>query len=296
MHKFSIITAVYNRAHLLQNVYQSIVKQSITDVEWIVVDDGSEDNCREVVKSFKSSFPIIYLHQKNAGKHAALNRGITKSNSFFTVIIDSDDVLYNDDTLETVWNLNNELNLKKMNCSSISGLCLDRKLEVIGNTFPLRKDNSFIVSDHINMRFNKNISGDKCEFFLTDVLKRYPFPLLKDEKFLTEAVVWNRIAHDYKTVYVNIPFKLVEYLQDGLSSKIDLLFTNNMRGYMLYFNEGSIRPFKIKLRLLHAMNYIKVAHHLGYSCLKIFIGANNKLFFLPALCLAIVRGKKSINI
>lgn len=296
MYKFSIITAVYNRAHLLQNVYQSILKQSVTDVEWIIVDDGSEDNCNEVVKSFEPSFSIIYLHQENAGKHAALNRGIAASNSLFTVIIDSDDVLYNNDTLETVLNLHKELDFKSMNCSGISGLCLDRKLNVIGHSFPLPKGKHLIVSDHINMRFNNNISGDKCEFFITDILKRYPFPVFKGEKFITEAIVWNRIAHDYKTVYVNIPFKLVEYLQDGLSKKIDMLFTKNLHGYMLFFNESSMRPFNIKLRLLHAINYIRIANDIGYSCYKAFVGAHNKWIFLPALCLAIVRLKKKISV
>ena len=68
--KLSIITPTYNRAELLKNLYNSIKKNIIEkdEIEWIIIDDGSTDNTKEVVQTFESSFSIIYQYQENKGK------------------------------------------------------------------------------------------------------------------------------------------------------------------------------------------------------------------------------------
>ena len=76
--KISIITPTYNRARLLKYLYNSIVlnlKYNV-ELEWVVIDDGSTDNTKEVVKSFPDKLEIRYYYQKNQGKMAALNNGI----------------------------------------------------------------------------------------------------------------------------------------------------------------------------------------------------------------------------
>ena len=68
------------------------------------------------------------------------------------------------------------------------------------------------ISDHIECKLKMNIQGDKAEVYRTDVLKQFPFPEIKGEKFVTEDIVYNQIAlAGYKTIYINKPIKIIEY-------------------------------------------------------------------------------------
>lgn len=293
--KFSIVTPVFNRANLLRNLFVSICNQNIKEKEWIIVDDGSTDGCYEIIKSFSSDFLIRYYYQENSGKHVALNLGVANACGVFTVIIDSDDCLYGNTVLETVWSYYKEVNFSKLHCASVSGLCIDKNtLCPIGNLFPIKNGRNYTISDHIRMRYNKNISGDKCEFYLSDVLKRYPFPVYPNEKFLTESIVWNRIGREYNTLYCNDYFMEKVYLQDGLTAKLVKLFNNNMIGYSDFYNESSIRPFSLKIQLLHTSNYIRVMLCRGYTFRAAFLTSRNKCLFLPALLVILLRKNRNI--
>ena len=70
----SIVTPTYNRAHLLPRAWASIARQTETRLEWIVVDDGSTDNTRQVVLAFNDP-RIHYIYQHNQGVNEARNRG-----------------------------------------------------------------------------------------------------------------------------------------------------------------------------------------------------------------------------
>jgi glycosyltransferase involved in cell wall biosynthesis len=88
----SVIIPTYNRAHYVTETIQSVLDQSYQDFEIIVVDDGSTDNTREVIASFKEP-RLKYLFQENQGVCAARNNGINASEGEYIKFLDSDDVL-----------------------------------------------------------------------------------------------------------------------------------------------------------------------------------------------------------
>ena len=88
---FSIILPTYNRAHLLGTPIVSIINQTFTDWELIIIDDGSTDNTQEIVNSFEEQ-RIKYIYQKNQERSAARNAGINAAKSPFICFIDSDDM------------------------------------------------------------------------------------------------------------------------------------------------------------------------------------------------------------
>lgn len=62
--RFTVFTQTFNRARTLPRVYESLRQQSFRDFEWLIVDDGSTDDTREVAAAFDESlFPIRYVHQ-----------------------------------------------------------------------------------------------------------------------------------------------------------------------------------------------------------------------------------------
>ena len=87
---FSIIMPSYNRAHLIPRAIQSILNQSFRDFELVIVDDGSSDNTRDVVRGFKDS-RIRYVHQENRGVSAARNLGASQAQGCYVTFLDSDD-------------------------------------------------------------------------------------------------------------------------------------------------------------------------------------------------------------
>lgn len=89
----SVIIPCYNHAHFLPTALKSVLEQSYSPIEIIVVDDGSTDNTKDVVQEFSD---IKYICQTNAGLSASRNKGITESCGDYILFLDADDFLYPD--------------------------------------------------------------------------------------------------------------------------------------------------------------------------------------------------------
>ena len=92
MPKVSVIIPTYNRADLVGDSIESVLRQSFLDFELIVVDDGSTDNTRSVVESFQDP-RIRYIYQENQGVVAAQNTGVKACHGEYITVLGSDDVL-----------------------------------------------------------------------------------------------------------------------------------------------------------------------------------------------------------
>jgi glycosyltransferase involved in cell wall biosynthesis len=98
MPKVSVVIPTYNREKLVSEAIQSVLRQTYTNFELIVVDDGSTDNTKVVVDSYKDP-RIRYEYQENRGVSAARNNGINVSTGDYIAFLDSDD-LYLEAALE----------------------------------------------------------------------------------------------------------------------------------------------------------------------------------------------------
>ena len=87
----SVIIPTYNRAHLIGRAIRSVLNQTYTDFELIVVDDASTDNTEEIVKSFKEHRIRYLCHETNRGGSAARNTGIKASHGEYVAFLDADD-------------------------------------------------------------------------------------------------------------------------------------------------------------------------------------------------------------
>ncbi|WP_158995713.1 glycosyltransferase family 2 protein [Mucilaginibacter sp. L196] len=93
----SVIIPTYNRASILSKAIESVLNQTYTNIQLIVVDDGSEDNTEELVKSF---YGIEYLLQPHSGQGKARNTGLKHAKGKYVASLDSDDT-WNPTFLET---------------------------------------------------------------------------------------------------------------------------------------------------------------------------------------------------
>lgn len=257
--QLTIFTPTYNRAQLLHSLYESLCIQRYKNFEWIIIDDGSCDNTKDVVNTFISEgkLDLKYIYQENQGKHRAINKALELAKGKLFFIVDSDDTL-TPDALEWVWAEYSKIKEYK-DFAGISGLCIDQNGEKIGGG----KDFGQIDTDNITFRFKMQIPGDMSEVYRTDVLREFPFPDIEGEKFCPEALIWNRIATHYKMRYIYKGIKVVKYWPDGLSANITNHRHNSPLSSMMFYSElhQSDIPFLQKVKsAINFWRFIPIKH------------------------------------
>jgi glycosyltransferase involved in cell wall biosynthesis len=101
---FSIITVVYNGENLIEGTMQSVLNQTFTDYEYLVIDGLSKDNTLEVVESVKKRFPteggkIHFFSERDKGLYDAMNKGLRLAKGRFVLFLNGGDRLFSTTTL-----------------------------------------------------------------------------------------------------------------------------------------------------------------------------------------------------
>ena len=252
----TIITPAYNRSATLPKLYDSLKKQTSKDFEWIVIDDGSMDNTTDLVKSFigeAESFSVTYHKQSNAGKHVALNNGITLAKGELIFIVDSDDWL-SDNAVETILEFHEKYKGRKdeLNLCGYSFLRAYSDGTVNEGEFPVDE----AVDTYRQQRINNNLLGDKAEVYYTDILKQYPFEVFENEKFMPEDAVWLKMSGPYNMVHANRIIYYCDYLEGGLTKSGRKMKIHSPYGMMyrssVYINDPEVAlKVKVKMMLLY---------------------------------------------
>ena len=241
MKNITIFTPTYNRAHTLTRLHKSLLKQDSYDFEWLIVDDGSNDDTEKIVEQFVENteqFPIRYYKRENGGKHRAINYALKLAEGELFFIVDSDDWLPSTSISNII--LHYKEIKGKDGYAGVAGCKFDSRNIRSGTTF------SGQVLDATSLERNKyGITGEKAEVFITEVLRKYPFPEYEGERFISEAVVWNKIAFEgYKLRWFNENIYFFEYQEDGLTNHLRENYRKNPRGYLLYIG-NEIKYLKV---------------------------------------------------
>lgn len=255
----TILTPTYNRASLLPRLFDSLLRQTNKDFEWIVVDDGSTDDTRDVVANLKEkcggAFPMGYVYKANGGKHMAINIGAERARGELLFIADSDDLL-TDDALETVANSWHDISDDK-SFAGIAGLDITMDTcEVIGSGLP----QEHIDCNAIDIRYRHHVTGDMKEVFRTEVLREFPFPEFAGERFCPEQLVWFRMARRYRLRYINKPIYIADYQPDGITAGITRARMRNPSASMLTYAELTECPVPFLVKVKAAINFWRFWH------------------------------------
>lgn len=257
----TVFTPTYNRKDELINLYKSLLEQEFKDFEWVIVDDGSKDDTEETVKNFikENKIKINYYKQENKGKSLAHNKGVELAQGEYFVGIDSDSTLTKD-ALVTVNKYYEQIKDKQDICG-IAFLNLNVETnEISGTKFP----EDVMEETYFNIYNKHNVLGDKEMTFKTDVIKQYPFPEIKGEKFVPESLIFNRICKKYKFLCVNEPVQCVKYLEDGYSLNYFELAKKNPRAQMLNYKE----LYEIDKKLYNIAAYNMYSIYAKYGFVK----------------------------
>lgn len=231
----TVFTPSYNRKKELSNLYNSLLKQDTKDFEWLIVDDGSKDDTKDYVLSLKkeNKININYVYKENGGKQSAYNKGLESANGDIFLCIDSDDIL-KENILGMISKDFSKIKKDKdiAGIMYIQGFIKDKK-KVIGTLFPFDD----MVDTYYNVYHKHHVTGDKLVVLKTSIAREYYFPLIKGEKFVPEALIFNRISLKYKFLCKNTITSYKDYLEGGYSSNYFNLVKRNPLGNRLYFKE-----------------------------------------------------------
>ncbi|MBI2852131.1 MAG: glycosyltransferase family 2 protein [Chloroflexi bacterium] len=185
----SVIIPTYNRASMVKDAIESVLVQTHTDHEIIVVDDGSTDNTREIVASFSNK--VRYVYQQNRGRSNARNHGLRLAQGKYIAFLDDDDMFLPTKLEKQVARLETEPNFGMVYSSAI---CTDER------------------RNEISRRYHANESGDiyrKIAFYLP-VTILLPTVLVRNEVMANvggfdenmnrfeDTDMWRRIAKRYR--------------------------------------------------------------------------------------------------
>ena len=290
--KVTVFTPTYNRAHTLNRLYQSLLRQTCINFEWIVINDGSSDNTDDVIKTMiedkEKKFKITYKKVKNGGKHRAINKAVSMAKGELFFIVDSDDYL-TDDAIAIIIDKERELP------QNYAGLGFNRAYTngiISGKTF---SDVNEYIDCKTTERRKYNILGDKAEVWRTDILKQFPFPSFNGENYISENVVWCQISKaGYPLRWYNKVIYVGDYLEDGLT-KSKSLNEKNFLGYTFTIKTLLECDLSLIENIIWLGNYIYVGKKLKYSIKELSNKVNSSYLLALTAYMACTVKKKFKN-
>lgn len=283
----TVFTPSYNRKKELKKLYDSLLKQNYSNFEWLIVDDGSSDDTENYIKELKkqNKININYVYKENGGKQSAYNMGLKKAKGDIFLCIDSDDILKPNILKKISEDFEKyEGNNKIGGIAYLQGYISDKN-KLIGTKFP---DDVEIIN-YFDIYHKYGVKGDKLIVLKTKVAKEYYFPIIKGEKFIPEALIFNRISLKYDFVCINEIVAYKDYLDSGYSNNYFNLVKRNPKGNMLYFKE----LYCLDKSIYNIYGYILFGIYGKISFRELVRGHNAKILvivmYLPTLIISLLR-------
>lgn len=264
----TVVTPTFNRANYLPILFNSLKAQTCLDFVWLIIDDGSTDNTRELISKIKDEnppFEVQYEYKENGGKHTALNLAIEKVDTELFFIVDSDDKLTSGaiETIKNDWESFKHDHPHQQLCG-ISYLRGYSETKPIGDRFP----EDYLVDSFNDVRVRQHIMGDKAEVWVTEYLKRFRFPVFEGERFLVESWMWVQVSSLAPMLFVNKVIYLTEYLEGGLTESGRKLRIRCPQGGMVFSLLMMDRQFPMRDRIKNGLLYIAYSRFAHKSIVK----------------------------
>ena len=260
MKPITVFTPAYNRADLLPRCYQSMISQTNKNFIWMIIDDGSSDNTRDLVANWindTSGIDIEYYYKENGGLHTAYNEAIEHIQTPLCVCIDSDDCLAHFRQFDKYIYFQIILDYwEKYGSNEVAGIVgLDflSSGKVIGDPLPAQK-----TVNLIDLMVGKYplINGDRTIVVRTELYKKYaPMKVFPGEKNFNPHYMHLQISKEYDFLVLNENLRFVEYQTDGMSNSMLKQYRNSPNSFAeirkLYL---SFRGAPLKFKLRHSIH------------------------------------------
>lgn len=192
--KVTVVITTYNRSNYLKFAIDSVLNQTYDNFELIIVDDGSTDDTKQVVESYKDE-RIIYHYQKNAGQNLARNKGMELAKGKYIAHLDSDDIWMPDKLEKQVKILERYPDIGLVYCGTV---LIDENNNITGKQ-PLITYSGNVIKQLIMTNFLYNGS---CPLFRKNCLEKAGY-FDKTFKRMTDWDFYLQMAIHYKFHGIN---------------------------------------------------------------------------------------------
>lgn len=248
----TIFTPAYNRAHTLSRTYKSLLDQDCKDFIWMIIDDGSTDHTKELVRKWQekdNGFEIQYIYKENGGMHTAHNTAYEHIKTELNMCIDSDDCVAKGAIRKI---LNKWEMIKNDRYAGIIGLDADLNGNIIGKGFPSEMQETTLCG-----YYAKGGTGDKKLVYRTEVINKYPpYPVFEGEKYVALAYKYRLIDQDYKLAVLNEVLCNVEYQEDGSTATMWKQYIKNPKGFAFWRKICMQYPMSQKRLFVDCVHYV----------------------------------------
>lgn len=248
----TIFTPAYNRAHTIGRTYESLCRQTCKDFEWLIIDDGSSDNTRELVEGWmkENKIPIRYIYQENQGMHGAHNTAYKNIYTELNTCIDSDDWMP-DDAVERIvvfWKNNGSENV-----AGFMGLDITKEGELIGRAFPKELKKITLRGYYEGLRG----TGDKKIVYRTSVICSVPeYPIFEGEHYVGLIYKYYMVDELFPLLVSNDVYVIVDYLDEGSSRGMWRQYWNNPKGFAFLRKFDMQQTHSWKRLLMDNIHYV----------------------------------------
>jgi glycosyltransferase involved in cell wall biosynthesis len=276
--KVSIIIPTYNAARFIESAIKSVIHQTFTNNEIIVVDDGSTDNTKGILKKHVENKSIIYIRQENSGPAAARNNGIKAATGELVCFLDADDLL-RPNSIEhrlRVFKRHHEVGVVFTDFRKIFWKSTKEKdfvdddirqsnfLKTISTECIKRKDNNIYV-------FNTNIFYELIVsnfIFTGTVMMRRD--IFDEVGFFDESLMiaedhdlWLRASRKYNMAFLHIDTATYRFHADNITKDIPLVYASsiNVRDRYLDPKYGLPKRYRRKLSKTISQFYFSKGYH-----------------------------------
>lgn len=210
----SVIVPVYNNRKHLSVCLDSLVNQTLKNIEIIVVNDGSTDNSLDIMKEYAIKYSTIeIIDSPNCGAGGARNKGLAIAKGEYISFIDSDDFLV-PNALKIMYN---ECEKNKANISRVSHLKVGRFFDKVDYSWLPIKENRIIIPSEDKSYLVKEAPGPCNKMFRSDLIKNFTFP--EKTKWEDVAVVFPAIVTAEKIAYIHQPLYCYRQTRGQASSQ-----------------------------------------------------------------------------
>lgn len=257
--KISVIVPVYNTEKYLQHCIDSILAQTFTDFELLLIDDGSKDGSGVICDKYAAKDKRVKVfHKENGGVSSARNMGLDNAKGEWLIFLDSDDFWSDIDILDVLINSANKID----------------DVDIVRGEFKIYNQNSgMLKTPNISKKKlnyqNQNISN---QIFLKYIVGRDFYSVLllcrakivKNIRFNTERIyledmewIISILIHPIKCVYVARPFYVYRHHEDAVTSKTDIRLLRDAFSMCLYLKKqlflinNEVLKNDLKNRMIH---------------------------------------------
>src|SRR5690606_145670 len=270
--KITVITPTYNRAHTLERVYNSLKNQTFKDFIWLIMDDGSTDQTKELTEKFQAEnqIEIQYFKQENQHKFLTVLDGIRKVETPYHIIADSDDE-YPENAFEVLFDEAEKIE-NQNEFIGVMGLSIDEKGKIVGDKYP---GNGFDGSI-FDMRYKYKVRGDKFGIFITETylkqIENKDYTKYSGKGYIPQSVIFNEYdAKGIKTRFINQNVRVYHKDENDVNS----VSNTRWNGKNVYgLAEGYLSFLNAYRKKLYFYPKTLIRNLIGYQFYALAIGQN----------------------